>query len=168
MVSSQRRSAPARLVELSNAVHEECPEHSILLLDRDVLASQQLVRFEVKAGLIVGAVAVDVIVKGPGTARLMHDMANLVGFVSPEATYAAAFAQQFPGFRDDMTGIIQGHDEIVASLRTSTRKIRIASQFETNAPQKPLRRRNAHLRPAPLHLSLPPSFTFTNSARTNQ
>ena len=66
-----------------------------LLFDRYVFARRERVAVEPEAGLVVAFITMDIIVKSPHIAALVHDMAHLFRLMRPEAPDAVTVLRSF-------------------------------------------------------------------------
>lgn len=101
---------------------------TILFSDRHIIPNNELVRAEMIAGLI-GLIAADIIAKGPSSARLAHQMADVVGFVRTKANDAAKVMILVPQIRIDPAIGIERRDESVADQSAPGRMALFAREF---------------------------------------
>src|ERR1019366_8453044 len=91
---------------------------AVILADRHIIANDEPVRAEMIAGL-VGLVSANIVSKGPGSARLAHQMADIVCLVGTKSNDPAKIMMLMPQIRIDPAIGIERRDESVAkrSLR---------------------------------------------------
>jgi hypothetical protein len=103
-----------------------------MLLDRDIVSEEKFVVAESIASLLVLWVAVQIVMKGPRSARLADEMSDLVRLVAPETPYPAAVPLDVPLRHENPAFVRQRSDELIASLAASFREIVIASKLQSN------------------------------------
>src|SRR5208283_3991655 len=107
---------------------------AIIFSDRHIISNDEPVRAEMIASLI-GLIAADIIAKGPSSARLTHQMADIVGFVRTKANNAAKVMILVPQIGIDPAIGIERCHESVADQSASGGMALFAREFQTNAPE---------------------------------
>ena len=103
-----------------------------MLFDRDIFAGNKPVIAETVSAFIVVHIAMQVVVKCPGTTGLAYEMSDFVGIPTPEATHPAAVAMGFPLAFTDPPVISKRCSELIAPLATSIGKIWIARKLQAD------------------------------------
>src|SRR5512145_2365831 len=103
-----------------------------MLLDRDIFSEDKFMVAESIARLLVLGIAEQIVMKGPGSARLADEMSDLVRLIAPKAPHAAAVPQEVPLRHQNPAFIRQRSNEFITSLAASFGEIVIAREFQAN------------------------------------
>jgi hypothetical protein len=109
--------------------YSKCPQHIVMLLDRDIFAGNEPVIAETVPTFIIFSITTQVIMKCPGTVGFSYEMSDFVNIPTPEAPHPAAVAMSFPLACADPPVIGNRRSEFVTSLATSIGEILIARQL---------------------------------------
>ena len=115
-----------------NHHHSKCPDHIVMLLDRNVFSRDKPVIAKAVPALVVVRIAEQVVMKRPRPSGLANEMTDLIRIAAPEAPHAAAGAIGLPLAFADPSVVGKRRGEFVAPLAASIGKIVVARELQAD------------------------------------